>query len=339
MTTLRRNTKIYLNLLHNGYDWHERFIAMWKVPDEGTWALSLHREAMTLPEYWAAKIQPGVEAMEAKWKANHWKRRRVDNSTSSAPTGNTSSPSTEQPQRYRDSGSDSNSSDTERPKPNDTPRAPDSASQRVQRFDVSDLQQELLDVANTLGDVDASNTLTPTAETPAEQDTPETALAGGKSTEGDNSGTQVHKPPRHVRRRTSLEQAEADRAEVEKAWLPAVEILIQLADCLLVSSLRPGRNLRLTIVFQGFPRAAVIFGGLSTRVFLRLLQALQAEIIGRDRRTTRLARPCTNICHRAPQWLSRRKSCRRSQRRFRWRPRHRFWSRSRRLCAGRVIDG
>lgn len=246
MTTLRRNTKIYLDLLDNGYDWHERFIGMWKSAEEGTWAISIHQEAVTLPEYWAAKIRPGVERMEAKWEANHGKRRKLDDPNICRPTLKSST-------SFNHYASFSDRWQDRTPGDNDSTGSPalavdTNASSTVQRFDVSDLRQELQDVANSIGDVDASNLVTSPLSETKDRVTPEeeTALAGGtseqgetpiaKTSQGEESGEPTkHVPPRHVRRKTSLEQEEADRAELEREWVHAVEILIQLADCLLAS--------------------------------------------------------------------------------------------------------
>lgn len=247
MTTLRRNTKVYLDLLDNGYDWHERFIGMWKVAEEGTWAISIHREAMTLPEYWAAKIQPGVSRMEAKWKANHSKKRRLDDPQSCSPImkGSSSSSSSQHTITCGDRWTNRSLGDRESARgdgvqPSAEANDNDRTSQRIQRFDVSDLRQELIDVADSLGDMDGTNLATsPLTETQG-QATPkeETALAGGKSRHGEEPvDSKKHGPPRYPRRRrTSIEQEEADRAELEREWVHAVEILIQLADCLLVSA-------------------------------------------------------------------------------------------------------
>lgn len=257
VTTLRRNTKTYIDLLDNGYDWHERFIGMWKVPEEGTWAISIYREAMSLPEYWAAKIRPGIDRMEVKWKASHGKRRKLDDPSSCRPVLKGSASFNQRYASFSGRWQDQSSGQQAEfvTSPTSALETDGSTSPKARRFDVSDLRQELMDVANSIGDVDTSNSVTSPSSEPKEDVTAEeaTALAGGTSApdetpeatpalpkaEGEKSAEQKkHVLPRHVRRKTSLEQEEADRAELEREWVHAVDILIQLADCLLVSAHR-----------------------------------------------------------------------------------------------------
>jgi hypothetical protein len=65
VSTIRRNIKVHWDLLDNGFDWAERFLAFWDVPNEGIWVISLHEEATPLPEYWKVHIQPSGRSGEA----------------------------------------------------------------------------------------------------------------------------------------------------------------------------------------------------------------------------------------------------------------------------------
>lgn len=245
---LRRNTKIYLDIRDHGYEWHEKFIAMWNVAGEGVWAVSLNHDPISLPSYWAANVKPAIDASEAKWKANH-RNERVDGSPHCPkPRLAQSSSVDEQLVSCREFRPESGRSGQPVPSdgmatlpgllsPRSTKPGTPSRGENGQQIDLSELQEELLAVADDLGDSDSKGARQiPDCQMPPQEISrvDEIALAGAAiSTQASTNGDEA--ASMHRWRRTSEEQDELDRLEVERGWLPAVNLLIQMADCLLVS--------------------------------------------------------------------------------------------------------
>ncbi|KAJ9105540.1 hypothetical protein QFC19_003522 [Naganishia cerealis] len=250
IATIRRNVKVHWALLDHGHKWAERFIALWDIAAEGIWMLSIHEDAWPLPEYWRLSIQPRLDVAEARWKVivNH-KRRQGSERVAHIKPRFPSFPSSDKVVTCQDVVDHELASpqtslqrqDPRRPpfQSNPTDSSDSStAKHRVDRFDVSTLQQELMDVTQELGDVDISVLTTPPLDNKSSQSKMEEnmALAGGRSSQGKAANSDEESQPRkHLQRRTSMEQEEADRLEVEKEWIDAIGLLIQLADSLLVS--------------------------------------------------------------------------------------------------------
>jgi hypothetical protein len=254
---LRRNTKIYLDIRDNGYEWHEEFIAMWNVPGEGIWAISLNHDPIPLPSYWETTVKPSIDASEAKWIAIHRNRRGTDDSPDCPrPKLTQTSSSGAQLFSCRDivpevdwaSTSSMPQDGTKSNSPSLSPRTVEdsgtpSDQEHVAPLDLSVLQEELRNVSGKLGDINPEGKEQGSGDLPdggekskdvTRED--EIALAGGSPESREDSVKESNEAAsKHRWRRTSDEQAELDRLEVERGWLPAVEILIQLADCLLVS--------------------------------------------------------------------------------------------------------
>jgi hypothetical protein len=268
VSTIRRNIKVHWDLLDNGFDWAERFLAFWDVPNEGIWVISLHEEATPLPEYWKVHIQPQVDAAERRCGEIKATRRRRDSATDnnfSKPTF-VHLPSSGKIVSCRDMLVEQLSNHVRSPTSGDGAKGTlsiqsdvknseisDIDEENVNLFDASTLQQELQDVTHKLKDSEISDLPSPIAvdETVStlrrvNEHNPEAnamgednvALAGGRSCQGKFSDIdEVSQPAKHLQRRSSQEQDEADRLEVEKGWADAVGLLIQLADGLLVSTL------------------------------------------------------------------------------------------------------
>lgn len=260
---------MHWDLLDNGFDWPERFLALWDVPNEGIWVLSLHEEATPLPEYWKACIQPQLNAAETRCREIRATRRRRDgprdNKFAKPTFGHL--PSSGKIVTCRDIQVEQLGSRVRSPTPGregsrgspsfqsnvKNSEASGIEKKNVDRFDISTLQQELLDVTHKLEDSEIS-TLTlpltveensapprhvheqaPVANSMGEDNV---ALAGGRSCQGKYSDNEEEiRPLKHLQRHSSREQEEADRLEVESGWADAVGLLIQLADGLLVSIL------------------------------------------------------------------------------------------------------
>ncbi|KAJ9096765.1 hypothetical protein QFC21_005035 [Naganishia friedmannii] len=267
ISTIRRNIKVHWDLLDNGFDWNERFIALWDVASEGIWAISLYEDATPLTEYWTANITPQLHAAETRWQTIKEKRRRreIHENGIAVKPQLADLPSSGEIASRQDSEVGSRSDvqpptrSTSRRGAPDLQRRPtegadsDGVESQIDRFDVSTLQQELIDVTRDLEDRVSSTSPTPPMEeqsmqprqthegpSPSGQKIGEdnVLLAGGRSCQGQYSDSEDEVQPwKRLRRQASMEQAEADRLEVEKGWADAIGLLIQLADGLLPISI------------------------------------------------------------------------------------------------------
>ncbi|KAJ9113617.1 hypothetical protein QFC22_005925 [Naganishia vaughanmartiniae] len=238
MADIEFPVKVHWHLLDNGFEWAERFLALWDVASEGFWVLSLHEEATPLPEYWKVHIQPHLNAAETRWRSIHGTRRRE---IPKVKPQLVHLPSSGRIVSCRESQVNSPGSRVQSPTQGDSTKSRASFSSNVQgsavgvidkkevdQFDVSTLQQELQDVTHKLGDSDISGLAaaytedTPAQSRPVHQQTAavgqdNVALAGGRSCQGTFSDKDEEcQPSKHLQRRSSMEQEEADRLEVEK---------------------------------------------------------------------------------------------------------------------------
>lgn len=219
---------------------------MWHVKGEGVWAVSLNHDPVPLPVYWAANIKPEIDASEAKWKAIHRHKHRRDSSPDCPTPRVVRSPSFDdqlvscrelRPEFDRRSASSIPSGGATDGAlislhPDTDTRTP--LDRKDDHAESSELQEELHNVADDLGDADPDPAVsTPNGGTTEKE---ENALAG-KPTRPLPAPINGANPAasRHSWRGTVEEQDDLDRLEVERGWLSAVDILIQMADCLLVS--------------------------------------------------------------------------------------------------------
>lgn len=257
ISTIQRNIKVHWDLLDNFYEWAERFIALWDVPSEGIWVISLHEDATPLTEYWKANIQPQLYASEKRWesiKANRRRRETNGNAMTVRPqlVHLTSSGKVANRQSYVQSPTERNGSQRSLDLHGTAETGnSDNVDNGADRFDVSTLQQELSQVTRDLEESAISSLVTPSVEEKSAQlqhmheqtsqsnsqiGDENVVLAGGGSCQGEYSDSEDEEHSRRRRqRRTSLEKLEAERLQVEKGWVDAIALLIQIADSLLVS--------------------------------------------------------------------------------------------------------
>lgn len=230
---------------------------MWNVPGEGIWAISLNHDPIPLPQYWQTKVKPSIDASEAKWKAIHQDKLGKDGlpdcprpklTQASSSGAQLFSCRDIQPELDWSSTASMPEDGTRSNSPSLSPRTVEDSEtppeqEAVQTLDLSVLQEELLNVSGKLGDINPQGTEKGSGDLPDGKEKSkdvtredEIALAGGSQESREDSTKESNEASlKHRWRRTSDEQAELDCLEVERGWLPAVEILIQLADCLLVS--------------------------------------------------------------------------------------------------------
>ena len=217
---------------------------MWHVKGEGVWAVSLNHDPVPLPVYWAAHIKPEIDASEAKWKAIHRHKHRRDSSPDCPiPRVLQSLSFDEQLVSCRElrpefgrrsahsipSGGATYSALSSRTKTDSgTP-----LNREDGHVESSELQEQLHNAAGDSADADPDPAVSTSNGGTTEKE--DNALAG-KATRpmpAPINGADTA-ASRHSWRGT-VEQDDLDRLEVERGWLSAIDILIQMADCLLVS--------------------------------------------------------------------------------------------------------
>lgn len=246
-----KDTRAYSQLYANDYIPFELPVAIWRTA-EGIWTLTMDEGGVALPAWWEFHVQPQIHASESRWKIGSWRlkgpdnEREVTSETVDDLTGQHHEEQQEQKKRLRflDEASQQLHGLIEK-KEGLTEEADGDAVEEKVRAEQDKLTSILTKNTDKMLAEDVPETGKTADTTPESEDKQEISMSKKQEwaariqqqkAEMQSPASAIPDVPDvlPIAKQIGVDEDEAESRVIDKGWLQAVNILIQMADIILV---------------------------------------------------------------------------------------------------------
>lgn len=246
--------RAYSQLYANDYIPFELPLAMWRTV-EGIWSVTMDESPVSLMDWWELHVQPPIQASESRWKIGSWRRKSED-----LDAEGTASIVADLQDRHREEQQEEKKRIHFVEEASAEVKGLLQTKEQLAQTDAKAANEKVKSQQDKVADSISKKTEKMIAEnTSAEEETPHTVAEQAEISDSRKQewAARIHRQKEGIHPSNTIEKAEVseeileavppvakpigvdeDEAEVmviDKGWLPAVDVLIQLADIMLVS--------------------------------------------------------------------------------------------------------